>query len=54
MSQTKVSGGNQTHDPHTNSLAHYPLDSQATQPKKIFEWIALKKKIIVEIYVNIC
>ena len=26
VSQTRVSGGNRTHDPHTNSLAHYPLD----------------------------
>ena len=24
--QTRVSGGNRTHDPHTNNLAHYPLD----------------------------
>ena len=27
-SQTRVSGGNRTHDPHANSLAHYPLDYQ--------------------------
>ena len=26
VSQIRVSGGNRTHDPHTNSLAHYPLD----------------------------
>ena len=31
VSQTTVSGGNQTHDPHSNSLAHYPLDYQGTQ-----------------------
>ena len=30
VSQTRVSGGNRTHDPHTNSLAHYPLDYQGT------------------------
>ena len=29
--QTRVSGGNRTHDPHGNSLAHYPLDYQGTQ-----------------------
>ena len=29
-SQTRVSGRNQTHDPHANSLAHYPLDYQGT------------------------
>ena len=31
VSQTRVSGGNRTHGPHTNSLAHYPLDYQGTQ-----------------------
>ena len=31
VSQTRVSDGNRTHDPHTNRLAHYPLDYQATQ-----------------------
>ena len=30
MSQTRVFGGNRTHDPHVNSLAHYPLDYQGT------------------------
>ena len=30
MSQTRVSGGNQTHENHTNSLAHYPLNYQGT------------------------
>ena len=30
VSQARVSGGNRTHDPQTNSLAHYPLDYQAT------------------------
>ena len=24
--QTRVLGGNQTHDPHANSVAHYPLN----------------------------
>ena len=33
VSQTRVSDGNRTHDPHTNSLAHYPLDYQGTQFK---------------------
>ena len=28
--QTRVSGRNRTHDPHTNNLAHYPLDYQDT------------------------
>ena len=28
VSQTTVSGGIRTHDPHANSLAHYPLDYQ--------------------------
>ena len=31
VSQTRVSGGNQTHDPHANSLARYTLDYQGTQ-----------------------
>ena len=31
VSQTRVCGGNRTHDPHTKSLAHYPLDYQGTQ-----------------------
>ena len=30
VSQTRVSGGNRTHDPHANSLAHYPLDYPGT------------------------
>ena len=34
MSQTRISGGNRTHDPLANSLAHYPLDYQDT-PKQI-------------------
>ena len=29
--QTRVSGGNRTHDPQANSLAHYPPDYQGTQ-----------------------
>ena len=28
--QTRVSGGNRTHDSHANSLAQYPLDYQVT------------------------
>ena len=28
--QTRVSGGNRTHDPHANSLAQYPLVYQGT------------------------
>ena len=27
-SQTKVSGGNRTHDPDANNLTHYPLEYQ--------------------------
>ena len=30
VSQTRVSGGNRTHNPHANSPAHYPLDYQGT------------------------
>ena len=30
VSQARVSGENRTHDPHANSLAHYPLDYQGT------------------------
>ena len=30
VSQTRVSGGNRTHNPHANSLAHHPLDYQGT------------------------
>ena len=29
VSQIRVSGGYWTHDPHANSLAHYPLDDQS-------------------------
>ena len=43
VSQTRVSGGNPTHDPHANSLALYPLDYQGT---------LLLKKNIFRIYVN--
>ena len=25
-SQARISGGNRSHDPNANSLAHYPLD----------------------------
>ena len=35
MSQTRVSGGNRTHDPHAYSLAHYPQDYQGTQKQKV-------------------
>ena len=35
VSQIRVSGSNQTHDPHANSLAHYPIDYQDTQFKLI-------------------
>ena len=31
VSQTRVSYGNRTQDPHANGLAHYPLDYQGTQ-----------------------
>ena len=30
VSKTRVSGGNRTHNPHGNSLAHYPQDYQGT------------------------
>ena len=30
VSQTRVSGGNATHDAHANSLLYYPLDYQGT------------------------
>ena len=43
MSQTKVSVGNRTHDPHANSLAHYPLDYQGTLFSSFF--IAFSKKL---------
>ena len=26
VSKTRTSGGNRTHDPHANNIAHYPLD----------------------------
>ena len=29
VSQTRVSDGNRTHNPHANNLANYPLDYQA-------------------------
>ena len=31
VSAARVSSGNRSHDPHSNSLAHYPLGYQATQ-----------------------
>ena len=30
VSQARVSGGNRTHDPHSNSLVHFALDYQGT------------------------
>ena len=30
VSLTKLSGGSPIHDPHANSLAHYPLDYKHT------------------------
>ena len=30
VSQTRFSGANRNHDPHADSLAHYPLDYQGT------------------------
>ena len=38
VSQTRDSGGNRTHDPYTNSLAHYPLDYQSTLNEIIFHY----------------
>ena len=38
MSQTRVSGENSTHDPHVNSLAHYPLYYQSTPYIFIFRF----------------
>ena len=35
VSQTRVSGGIRTHNPHANSLVHYPLDYQGTQVSKL-------------------
>ena len=35
VSQTRVSGGNRTHDPYANSLALYPLDYQGTLREEI-------------------
>ena len=29
-SQTRLSGGDQIHNPHANSLVHYPIDCQGT------------------------
>ena len=37
VSQTRVSVGNRTHDPHTNCLAQYPLYYQGTQYWNITE-----------------
>ena len=30
VSQTRAFGGNRNHDPHANSLTHYPPDYQGT------------------------
>ena len=30
VSQTRVSGGNRSHDPHANSVAHYSLEYLGT------------------------
>ena len=37
MSQIRISDGNRNHDPHANSLAHYPLDYQGTKFYKLFQ-----------------
>ena len=35
VSQTRVSGGNRTHDPYANSLAYYLLDYQGTHSNEL-------------------
>ena len=45
-SQTRVSGGNRTHNPHANSLVHYPLDYQGTQCFFLDFIIGIYKKIL--------
>ena len=42
VSQTRVSGGNRTHDPHTNSVAHYLLDYQGTLFIALFQFYVIK------------
>ena len=39
VSQTRVSGVHWTHDPHANSLAHYPLDYQGTRFRGCYLYI---------------
>ena len=36
VSHTKVSGENLTHDPHANSVAHYPINHQGNLKSKLF------------------
>ena len=36
VSQTRVYGGNRTHDPHANSLSHHPLDYESTQLQRYY------------------
>ena len=50
--QTRVSDGNRSHDPNTNSMAHHPLDYQGTQSCPQFKaWLKLGihefKKILI-------
>ena len=46
VSQTRVSVGNRTQDPHANSLIHYPLDYQSTLFEFIKENKSIRKKML--------
>ena len=39
VSQTRVSGGNRTHDPHANSLSHYSVDDKSALKLNLFAGI---------------
>ena len=41
-SQNRVSEWNRTHDPHANSLAHFPLDYQGTHFTHLFVMVVGK------------
>ena len=59
VSQTRVSGGNRTHDPHANRLAYYPLNYQGTQlPQHIVEKVTkfvlngIRKVFLISLHIK--
>ena len=48
VSQARVSGGNRTHNPHANSLAHFALENNLCPPK--MSWAV--KNFLIAIHIH--